>query len=199
MIRSTSSCEIKRSYREVTRAPSDSSSRTVHCTGRPRSPPLAFRRSTNCSPTMRWMTPVAPKAPVRESVEPTTIGSPLGGATDGTAADASALAAVEGAGADDADGALDAAGEQAASRPASSIDPRRLVGANFTCLLLSNEQVGGWRAKPDLARSAVTVLESLVRDRGVVQRGREARRAYCPHAPPRPAVGSGRLDCAAVA
>ena len=99
---------------------------------------------------MRWMTPVAPKAPVRESVEPTTIGSPLGGATDdGTSADASALAAVDGAGADDADGALDAAGEQATSVPASRIGPRRLVGANFTCLLLSNERTARWRTEPD--------------------------------------------------
>ena len=41
---------------------------------------MALSCSTNSSPAIWWSPAVAANAPVRESVEPTTIGSPEGGA-----------------------------------------------------------------------------------------------------------------------
>jgi hypothetical protein len=77
------------------------------------------------------MMPVAPKAPVRDRVEPTTIGSPDGAVTvDGDAsADPSGLVAGDPAGVDGAD---DAAGEHAASSAVSTNAASRFVGTSFT-------------------------------------------------------------------
>ena len=56
-------------------AVSDSSSSRFHCTSRPRSPPASLSLSTNISPAILWIAPVAAKAPVSARVPPTTIGS----------------------------------------------------------------------------------------------------------------------------
>jgi hypothetical protein len=78
------------------------------------------------------MIPVAPKAPVSDSVEPTTIGSPDGGTIDGEPAgadpdgDAAAGVAL-------GDGLDDAAGEQPAMTAARrAADARTLVDRMFT-------------------------------------------------------------------
>jgi hypothetical protein len=79
-----------------------------------------------------WITPVGPKAPVSDSVEPMTIGSPDGGATVGEPAaadpdgDAALCVAVD-------VGLGDAAGEQPAMTTANSAaDARTLVDRTFT-------------------------------------------------------------------
>jgi hypothetical protein len=87
--------------------------------------------ATNCSPAILWMMPVAPNAPVSDSVPPTTIGSPDGGATaDGDAsADADGLPAVDSLGAADGD---DEAGEQATTRAVIASAPSRFADTSFT-------------------------------------------------------------------